>query len=60
MPDKKPLAEWKHWRGDLAINKHLPEGLAVEWNGKLWCGTLADMKKIEQLIADDRLLKSDE
>ncbi len=51
---KKPLAEWAHWRGAIDVNPHIRAGLAVPWEGKLWCGSEADRTKLNELIAADK------
>lgn len=53
--DKKPLAEWNGWRGEISVNRHIRAGVASVWDGKLWCGSEKDRAELERLIADDRL-----
>mgnify|MGYP001581033444 FL=1 len=54
-PDgKKPLAEWAHWRGPIDVNRFIKEGLATEWEGKLWCGSEADRKTLDSIIEADK------
>lgn len=43
---KKPLAEWAGWRGAIDINRHIAAGMAVEWEGKLWCGSESDRQTL--------------
>lgn len=58
MPDgKKPLAEWATWRGPIDVNRFIREGMAAEWEGKLWCHSEADKAAVLKLIADDQAKK---
>lgn len=53
MP-KKPLSEWAHWRGPIDVNKFIGNGVATEWEGKLWCGSEDDRKELSVLIEADK------
>lgn len=51
---KKPLPEHAGWRGEVAVNPWLQHGMALEWEGKLWCGTEADRAEMLRLIEADK------
>ena len=53
VDQKKPLADWAHWRGPIDVNRFIREGLAVAVGDKLWCHSIGDKTKLLELMEAD-------
>lgn len=49
-PEKKLLDAFKTWRGEIKVNRHIAAGMAVLYEGTLWCGGEKDRQYLINLI----------